>query len=76
MQQYFSKEDKQKVVEFLNFIAEKAEFNSWKTEDSIKHFKLLAHMQTVILPKMDSLTLAVEKVVEDEENKDTVEVKE
>lgn len=55
----FTEEDKAKVVEFLNFIATKATFSNWKTEDSIKHFKLLAHMQQVILTKIDSNILEV-----------------
>lgn len=55
----FTEDDKAKVVEFLNFIATKASFPNWKTEDSIKHFKLLAHMQQVILPKIDANILEV-----------------
>lgn len=64
----FTKEDKEKVIEFLNFIANKAEFKNWKTEDSIKHFKLLSHFQQSILPKIEANILEVIKVVESEEN--------
>jgi len=58
----FTDEDKTKVVDFLNFIAVKAEFNNWKTEDSVKHFKLLAHMQQVILPKIEANIFEVKEV--------------
>jgi hypothetical protein len=58
----FTDEDKTKVVDFLNFIAIKAEFNNWKTEDSVKHFKLLAHMQQVILPKIEANIFEVKEV--------------
>jgi len=60
----FTDEDKAKIVEFLNFIATKAEFNAWKTEDSVKHFKLLAHMQQVILPKIEANIFEVKEVVQ------------
>ena len=63
MDKFFTKEDYDKVVDFLNFIATKAEFNSWKTEDTVKHFKLLAHMQTVVLPKINNHILEVTKIV-------------
>lgn len=66
MKDHFTEEDKQKVVDFLNFIAERAEFPKWKTTDSIKHFGLLAHMQQVILPKIDKHILEVKKIVEAE----------
>ena len=55
----FTEEDQNKVADFLNFIAVKAEFNGWKTDDTIKHFKLLAHMQQVILPKIEANTLEI-----------------
>jgi len=59
----FTDADKEKVVEFLNFIAIRAEFSNWKTEDSVKHFKLLAHMQQVILPKIEANIFEVKEVV-------------
>lgn len=64
----FTTEDKEKVIEFLNFMATKFEANNWKTADTMKHFKLLAHLQQVILPKIDANILEVIKVVEAEEN--------
>lgn len=59
----FTDEDKEKIVEFLNFIAVKAQFNNWKTEDSVKHFKLLAHMQQVVLPKIDAHIFEMREVI-------------
>ena len=69
MDKKFNEEDKQKFIDFLNFIAERAEFNKWKTEDSVKHFKLLAHMQQVILPKIDANIFEITKVVEPKKDK-------
>lgn len=66
----FTKEDKEKFIEFLNFIAMKAEFNNWKTEDTMKHFKLLVHMQQVVLPKIDANILEVLNVVEPENSEE------
>jgi hypothetical protein len=59
----FNEEDKQKFVEFLNIVAENAKFE-FKTKDVINYFKLLAHMQQKILPKIDANTLEIKKVVE------------
>jgi hypothetical protein len=67
MDKYFKQEDKQKVIEFMNFIGVKAEFNGWKTEDTIKHFGLLSYMQKVILPKIEANILEIKEVVEPEE---------
>lgn len=58
----FTEEDKNKLIEFLNFIAVKAEFNGWKTEDSIKHFRLLSYLQQTILPKIEKHILEVGEV--------------
>jgi len=59
----FTDHDKQQVVDFLNFIAKKATFTDWTTEDTVKHFKLLAHMQQVILPKIDAHVFEMGKFV-------------
>jgi len=63
MDMKFNEEDKQKFVEFLNIIAKNAKFE-FKTEDVINYFKLLAHMQQKILPKIDANILEIKKVVE------------
>jgi len=62
----FTDEDKEKFVEFLNFIARKAVFSDWTTADTVTHFKLLSHMQQQVLPKIDSHILEVIKIVEAE----------
>jgi len=67
MDKYFSKEDRQKVVDFLNFIATRATFVDWKTEDTITHFGHLSFMQRVLLPKIDANICEVEAVVKDKE---------
>ena len=64
----FKQEDKEKMVEFLNLVAQHAEFKV-NTEELIKYFKALAHMQQVVLPKVEANILEVIKVVEQEDNK-------
>jgi hypothetical protein len=64
----FKEEDKKKFIEFLNLIAKYAEFKM-NTEELIKYFKLLNHMQTVILKKIDSNILEIIGVHESDENK-------
>jgi hypothetical protein len=60
----FTDDDKKKVIELLNFLAERAIFNGWKTEDTVRHFKLLAHMQQVILPKIEAHIFEMGEVVQ------------
>ena len=59
----FTEEDKQKVIEFLNVTAKNATF-TLKTDEIISYFRLLAHMQQSILPKISANILEVIKVHE------------
>lgn len=61
MQNHFTEDDKQKVIDFLNAVAIHAEFKM-DTKELCKYFKLLAHMQQVILPKLDANILEVKHV--------------
>ena len=70
MNNKFTKQDYDKVVEFLNFMATKATFNNWKTEDSITHFKLLAHLQQVVLPKINEHILEITRVMDAPKDKE------
>lgn len=62
----FTEDDKKKVVDFLNAVANKATFKDMNVQDIIAFFKLLSHMQTVLLPKIDANILEVIRVVEPE----------
>lgn len=64
----FNKEDKEKLVEFLNMVAKTAKFEL-NTEQLIKYFKLLSHMQAVILRKVDANILEILEVVELKDSK-------
>lgn len=64
MNNTFKKEDKDKVIEFLNFIAKKAKFDDLSIQDSIDLVKLLTFMQQTLLTKIDSNILEVVRVVE------------
>ena len=61
----FTEEDKKRVIEFLNAVAKYAKFEV-STDELISYFKSLAHMQQVILPKIEANILEVVKVVEPE----------
>lgn len=65
MSNKFNESDKQKIVEFLNMVATHATFQ-FKTSELIAYFKLLAHMQQVVLPKVDANILEIVRVVESE----------
>ena len=73
MQNNFTEEDKKQVVDFLNFIAERATFKDWNTQDSVKHFKMLSYMQNKLLPKIDANILEVVKVIPAKESVETKE---
>ena len=65
----FTEQDKQMFIDFLNFIAVKAIFPDWKTEDTVKHFKFLSHMQNQILPKIDANILEIIQMKQLDESK-------
>ena len=64
MEGKFNSEDKEKVIMFLNFVAKKANFNM-NTQEIIEYFKLINHMQQVILPKIDKNILEILDVKEE-----------
>ncbi len=66
IQNKFNEEDKKKFVEFLNYVAKHAEFKM-NTNELINYFKLLSHMQTNILPKLDANILEIKQVIETKE---------
>ena len=65
MENNFTEEDVKKLVEFLNVVASKAEFNM-KTQEIIQYFGLLSHMQKEIVPKMRDNVLEIVAVHEAE----------
>jgi len=62
----FNKDDKKRIIEFLNLMAEKANFDGLKVADIIKIHNALAYMQTNLLPKIDANILEVIQVIEPE----------
>ena len=64
----FTKEDQEKVIEFLNRVAKYAKFNDIDTTELIDYYKSLVYMQTVLLPKIEANVLEVVKVVENEDS--------
>lgn len=60
----FTEEDKQKLIDFLNFNAKRATFPDFKTEDIVTYFKLLTHIQQKVLPKIDANILEIKRVIE------------
>lgn len=73
MDKYFSQKDIDQVIDFLNFMSDKAVFNNWTTKDSVTHVRFLSHMQSVILPKMKGLILEVEEVIKAKEETNKAE---
>ena len=65
MENNYTEEDVKKLVEFLNVVASKAEFNM-KTQEIIQYFGLLSHMQKEIVPKMRDNVLEIVAVHEAE----------
>ena len=61
----FTEDDKQKAIDFLNFVTKHAKFKLTVTEN-IELFKLLNWAQTSLVPKINSNILEVKRVVEPE----------
>jgi len=57
----FTKNDTEKLAEFLNMVALKAEFNNMSIKDNIKLFGLLSFLQQTLIPKIESNILEVIK---------------
>jgi len=76
MENKFKDEDKQKVIEFLNFVAQKATFNDLKVEDNIKFFRLLNYMQATLIPKIDANVLEIKQVINPPKKPKTSKAKE
>ena len=66
----FTEKDKEVLIDFLNHVAKKASLTH-SVQESIEFFKLLSHIQKVLMPKIDANILEVKKVhLSKDENKD------
>ena len=63
MEGKFTEEDKKRMLEFFNMVAEKAKFDL-NTQEIIKYFGLLSFIQRELIPKIDNHILEVVRVVE------------
>ena len=63
MQNSFTEDDKQKVIELLNMVATHAEFKL-STQELIKYFGLLSYAQKQLIPKIEANILEVKRVIE------------
>lgn len=68
MENKFNQSDKEKLVDFLNMVANKAQFDM-NTSDIIKYYHLLAYIQKELLPKVEENILEVTKVIESKEDR-------
>lgn len=64
MDSSFKDEDKEKVILFLNMVAEKAKFNDIDIKEIIRFYGLLSYMQSSLLSKIEANTLEIEGVRE------------
>jgi hypothetical protein len=64
MEMKFNEDDKQKFIEYINFVAKNAVFNGLNTTEIINYFKMLQHVQQTILPKINANILEIIKVTE------------
>lgn len=71
MENSFTEKDVEKLVKFLNFINDKADFNNMKITDIITAYGLLAFCQTELKAKLEAHVFEVKKVVNAPEAKET-----
>lgn len=69
---HFTEDDKKKFIDFLNAVATHAKFEL-NTQQLCEYFKLLAHMQQVMLPKIDAHILEIKEMGKLDPTKDTKE---
>lgn len=62
----FAEDDKKKLVEFLNFISEKAKFDGMDVKDTIQFFGLLSWSQQVLMKKIEANIMGVPKIIDPE----------
>ena len=75
MQNKLNDEDHKKFIDFLNAVANHAEFKM-NTQELCDYFRLLAHMQQVMLPKIKANILEIKSVgVFDEEAEKKIKAK-
>lgn len=55
----FTQKDKENIVKFLNYVAQKAKFNDVTIAEQIECFKLLNYFQIDLLKKIDDSLLEV-----------------
>ena len=70
----FNEKDKEKVINFLNMVAQHAKFE-FNVDQTIKFYGLLAHMQTEILKKIDSNILEIRQYIEPAQPKEPAKAK-
>jgi hypothetical protein len=60
----FTQQDKDALIKFLNYVAQKADFKGVSLSEQIECFKNLNQIQTSVLAKIDSHLLEVVAVKE------------
>jgi hypothetical protein len=64
----FTEDDKKKVIDFLNTVAENGKFE-FNTNAAIQYVRLLSFMQQVLIPKIESNVLEIKQVIEPQKPK-------
>lgn len=71
LSKHFTEEDRERVVEYLNLVANHAKF-TFETKEVIEYFKLLSHMQRVILPKIEAHVFELKEIQKAQKEKPDV----
>lgn len=64
----FKEADKNKIIDYLNFVSNSAKFNL-DTNQCIKYYALLTYMQKELLPKIEANIFEIEKVTKNKSGK-------
>lgn len=60
----FKESDSQKLIQFMNLVAEKASLNGMSVQEVITFYGLLSFVQKDLLPKIQDNILEVSRVIE------------
>lgn len=59
----FTEKDKEKLIEYVNFISTKAKFDDFTTQDAIKYFGMLTFIQKQLIPKVEANIFEMGEVI-------------
>jgi hypothetical protein len=68
-----TKDDKDKLIKYINFVATNARFKNLSTQQVIDYYGMLSFVQKILLPKLEANILEIEQIIEDKSEESKTE---